>query len=650
MVVYLDLETFGTVDIKKSGAHKYTQDPQFKILLVGYAIDNGPVCLLDWQSATESQRREVFRLLEGAREIVAHNAQFERLALRAAGLDLSPAQFTCTFVRASYCGLPLGLDEAAKALGLQNQKLKSGTALINYFCTPRKTTAQKTLFDSDTLRNLPEEAPEKWEEFKDYLRADVEACRELYRELWSFGFTEKENYILDQKINDRGVLIDKQLAKNAQKFNKDLAHGYTVQLRHLTGLDNPNSDAQLKAWLSDQTGEKITNLAAEAVKTMEKQAPPGPVKEALRLRMLSSNRSVKKYDAALHIAGKEDRARGLLQFYGSRTGRWSGRGIQPQNMPRNYMNTLETARKLVKQGDFETLLFLYDDPQQVVKELLRTMIAAPFGCTFLIADFAAIEARVLAWMAGEKWRLEVFKTHGKIYEASASAMFGVPLESITKGSEYRSKGKIAELALGYQGGRGALESMGGADMGLSPQEMQDIVKKWRRANPAICSYWSEVEDAAINCILKGQKIEAGKCKFYTNAGRLIIELPSGRPLIYHAPEILSRPNGLHLIYQGQNQATRQWGRVGTYGGKITENIVQAVARDLLAYALQNVEAEGFKTVLHVHDEIIAEHPETGEAVEIALNKMLTAMTKLPEWATGLPLGADGFTSPFYIKD
>lgn len=650
MVVYLDLETFGTVDIKKTGAYKYTEDPQFKILLVGYAIDNGPVCLLDWQSATEPQRKEVFRLLEGAREIVAHNAQFERLALRAAGLDLSPAQFTCTAVRASYCGLPLGLDEAAKALGLQNQKLKSGTALINFFCTPKKATGQKTLFDSHALRNLPEEAPEKWEEFKDYLRADVETCRELYRELWHFNFTEKENYILDQRINDRGVLIDKKLAKNAQKFNKDLAHDFTVQLRRLTGLDNPNSDAQLKAWLTDQTGEKITTLAADAVEAMEKQAEPGPVKEALRLRMLSSNRSVKKYDAALHIAGKDERARGLLQFYGSRTGRWSGRGIQPQNMPRNYMKTLTTARDLVKAGDFETLLFLYEDPQQVIKELLRTMIAAPFGSTFLIADFAAIEARVLAWMAGEKWRLDVFQTHGKIYEASASAMFGVPLESITKGSEYRAKGKIAELALGYQGGRGALESMGGADMGLTPQEMQDIVKKWRRANPAICSYWSEVEEAAINVVLGRPKTKEGRCLFYTKAGRLVIELPSGRPLIYHAPEILSRPNGLHLIYKGQNQTTRQWGRVDTYGGKITENIIQAVARDLLAEAIKNVEAEGFKTVLHVHDEIIAEHQHVRKEAETALKEMLNAMTRLPEWAAGLPLDADGFISPFYIKD
>ena len=638
MKVYIDVETFSSVDLKKSGVYPYFESPDFQILLVGYAVDEGPVKVFDFQNITALSN--FYITLRKASELIAHNATFERLAFKRAGLDLP--RWSCTMVKASFCGLPASLEEAGKALNLNVKKDTAGKALIRYFslpCKPTKTNGGRT-------RNKPEDDPEKWQAFKDYLRDDVATTRELYKALEKYKFTEQENYELDQKINDFGVGLDRDLIRNAIELDKLTTHRLSVEARKLTGLDNPKSPAQLASWLSDQTGDDVENLRKDTVKEMLAGAT-GDVKRALELRLQTSNTSVKKYTAALHYTCQDGRARGLFQFYGAgRTGRWAGRGIQLQNMPRNYMKTLREARELVRQGDFETVDFLYDDAQQVLKELTRTMLTPSPGNVFLVADFSAIEARVLAWLAGERWRLEVFETHGKIYEASAAAMFGVPLESIDKGSPYRQKGKIAELALGYQGGVGALKTMGGEAMGLSEEEMGAIVKRWRRANPAISAYWRHVEDYAKEALTNpGKRITLGRLTFLYNREALIVALPSGRPLIYQRPKLAAGSFGEVIKYWGVDQTTRRFTILDTYGGKLVENIVQAVARDLLAFSLLSVDKAGFKIAMHVHDEVVVEAKSAD-----ALDFLLAEMVKKPSWAEGLPLAADGFACDFYQKD
>lgn len=645
MKIYIDLETFSSVDIKKTGVYPYFESPDFEILLVGYAIDDGSVIVFDWNDY--SPFAKFCTAAKFATERIAHNAAFERLALKAKGWNFP--WWTCTAVRAAYCGLPSSLEEAGRAAGLPIQKDAAGKALIRYFSMPCKPTKA----NGGRTRNLPEHDPEKWQAFKKYLARDVETLRGLHKALEPFKFTEQTNYILDQQINDRGVRIDAELVKNAVELDRVTTHKLTIEARKLTGLDNPNSTAQLASWLANQTGEEIESLRKDDVTAMLAGAQ-GAVKRALELRQMTSNTSVKKYQAASHYMCADSRARGLFQFYGAgRTGRWAGRGIQLQNLPRNYMKTLEAARELVRSGDFETLDFLYDSPQQVLKELTRTMIIPSEGNRLLIADFSAIEARVLAWLAGEKWRLDVFSTHGKIYEASASAMFGVPLESIDKGSPYRQKGKIAELALGYQGGVGALKTMGGEAMGLSEEEMDLIVKRWRRANQAITRFWSSVESTAKAALLNpNTKMPYKRLAFEylknKKADALTIELPSGRILVYQKPRIEAGRYGEVIKYQGVDQTTRQWARLDTYGGKLVENIVQAVSRDLLAFSISKALKAGIDVIAHVHDEIIAEAPE--REASATYRKLINLMAETPIWAKGLPLGADGFTAKFYQKD
>jgi DNA polymerase bacteriophage-type len=647
MRIYIDLETYSDIDIKKTGVYPYVESPNFEILLVGYAIDDGPVKVLT--PSDVAMLGDFLRLCRsGDYELIAHNATFERLALKREGWNFP--EWTCTAVRAAYCGLPSSLEEAGRAAGLPIQKDAAGKALIRYFSMPCKPT--KT--NGGRERNLPEHDSEKWQAFKDYLVKDVETTRELYKYLQGFEFTEQENYLIDQKINDRGVRIDADLVRNAVELDRLSTHKLTVEARKLTGLDNPNSPSQLASWLSHHTGDDITSLRKDDVKEMLASAE-GDVKRALELRQMTSNTSVKKYQAAQSYLCKDGRARGLFQFYGaSRTGRWAGRGIQLQNLPRNYMSTLEEARELVKQGDFETLDFLYESPQQVLKELTRTMII-PTPCNrLLIADFSAIEARALAWLAGEKWRLEVFRTHGKIYEASASAMFGVPLESIDKSSPYRQKGKIAELALGYQGGVGALKTMGGEAMGLSESEMSLIVTRWRKANPAIKRYWSGVEESAKLAVRNPNKKIPYKNLIFEfrlsgKEGALVITLPSKRILVYQKASLApSRFGGEVVKYWGVDQTTRRWVLLDTYGGKLVENIVQAVARDLLAVTIRRAVVLGIDVIAHVHDEVIAEAPES--LTDKAYSKLVELMSDPPDWAKGLPLGADGFTAKFYQKD
>jgi len=646
MKLFIDLETYSGIDIRKGGIYPYFESPDFEIMLIGYAINGGPIEIIDLTKADEAQRREDLReLLVRAEEIVAHNATFERLAFRALGLSVPTSKFSCTMVKAAFCGLPASLDQASKALDLPVKKDAAGKSLIKYFCVPCKPTQA----NGGRTRNQPEDAPEKWQAFIDYLVDDVATTRELYKALEPYKFTESDNYQLDQKINDRGVRIEKQLAVNALALNAEVVRALTVAVRESTGIDNPNSPAQLISWLNLHAEEVYENLTAATVEDRLPSAS-GTVRQVLLFRKLTSNTSIKKYQRALDYLCSDGRARGLIQFYGAgRTGRWAGRGIQLQNMPRNYMALLDMARDLILAGDFEALELLYDDPQQVLKELTRTMLAPSPGRVFLISDFAAIEARVIAWLAGEKWRLEVFSTHGKIYEASAAAMFGVPLEEITKGSDYRAKGKIAELALGYQGGANALATMGGAAMGLSDDDMRSIVKRWRKANPAIVKYWADVEAAAIKALKNPRKkIKLGYVTFVYDLKALLCFLPSGRPLIYQGPKLVPGRFGEAIKYQGADQKTGRWTSLDTYGGKLVENIVQAVARDLLAYSLQSVDAEGFDIVQHVHDEIVAEDEEAG--ADLALDLLIEAMVKKPSWAEGLPLAADGFVSPFYKKD
>lgn len=652
MNIFIDVETYSSADLKKSGVYPYFESPDFEILLIGYAVDDEDVVIFD---PSDSYAASKFtRLAAKADRLIAHNATFERLAFKASGFDFPV--WLCTMVKASFCGFPASLEEAGKALNLSIKKDLAGKALIRFFCIPCKPSKANDF----RTRNLPKDAPAKWHAFKDYLRDDVETTRLLFEALEAFDFTEQTNYLIDQRINDRGVALEIDLINNAVELDKLNGASHYAELLALTKLDNPNSPSQLSRWLTDRTGNDVEDLKAATVKDMLEGAE-GDVRRVLELRKMNSNTSVKKFASAKNYLCKDGRARGLFQFYGAgRTGRWAGRGIQLQNMPRNYMSTLSEARRLVIEKDFETLAFIYPDLQQVLKELTRTMLIPSPDNVLMVADFSAIEARVIAWLAREDWRLEVFETHGKIYEASASMMFSVSLESISfkdaegktqKGINYemRSKGKIAELALGYQGGVGALQAMGGEAMGLSVEEMQAIVKRWRRANPAICQFWADAQSAASKALAyPGKAIKLNGLTFRFENDALLCFLPSGRPLVYQKARLARGNFGPVIKYMGVDQLTRRWVLLETYGGKLVENIVQAVARDLLAVAIANAEAAGFKIVIHVHDEIVADEPREGS--EARYKELVKEMTKAPAWAFGLPLNADGFITDFYLKD
>ena len=641
MKIYIDIETYSEVPLKKTGVYPYFESLSFGILLIGYAVDAGPIVVFAYSDALALQK--FAKVCKQADELIAHNATFERLAFKKMGLNLPT--WTCTMIKSAYCGLPMSLGQVGVALNLSVQKSNTGAALIRYFsipCKPTKTNGGRT-------RNLPEHDPEKWQAFKDYLQDDVATTRDLHKALSVYKFTEAENYSLDQKINDRGVLLDLELINAAIELDATKTKELKTEARELTGLENPNSPAQLTGWLTDTTGKDVSNLTKDAVNEMLVSAT-GPAKRALEIRQQTSNTSIAKYTAAAFYACQDGRARGVSQFYGAgKTGRWAGRGIQLQNMPRNYMRTLSEARELVRQKDVDTLSFLYDDQQKVLKELTRTMLIASPGEVFLVADFSAIEARVLAWLAGEEWRLRVFRGDGKIYEASASAMFNIPVEEIDKGSPYRAKGKVAELALGYQGGVGALVAMGAGAMGLSEHEMKSIVARWRKSNQKIVGYWSEVGKVAKLALRNpNKKIKLGLLTFVYNRKALVIRLPSGRPLIFQSPQLGNGRFGEVIKHMGVCPTTKRWIQLETYGGKLVENIVQAVARDLLAHSMLTVDKQGFKIVLHVHDEIAVE--EDAAKADFALAELISAMLEKPEWAEGLPLDADGFVSEFYKKD
>ena len=642
-ILEMDIETFSDVDLIKCGVYAYADSPAFEVLLFAYSFDGGETRVIDLAQGEELPGEVAEAVFDGSVVKTAFNANFERTCLsKYFGRYLPPDSWHCSAVQAAVLALPRSLEDVGAVLGLDERKMKEGKELIRYFCVPCKPTKA----NGGRRRNLPCHAPEKWELFKAYCMRDVDVEKAIRGKLCKFPIPEGEMelYRLDQRINDRGVLVDMGLVRQAVKCECLHKEVVTRRAYELTGLENPNSVAQLKGWLGEN-GVEAESLSKKAVAEMIEESD-GEVEELLRLRLLMAKTSVKKYEAMERSVCSDGRVHGLLQFYGAnRTGRWAGRLVQVQNLPQNHIEDLELARRLVREGRFEDVEMLYDSTPKVLSELIRTAFVPEPGCRFVVADFSAIEARVLAWLAGERWRLEVFSSHGKIYEASASAMFHVAIEEVTKGSSLRQKGKIAELGLGYGGAAGALVSMGALDMGLSEDDLPPLVAAWRRANPHIAQFWWDVDKAAVEAVTKRAKTRAGRIGFEYRSGILFVMLPSGRKLAYVKPRMAVNKFGREgLTYEGILE-NKKWGRIETYGPKLVENIVQGTARDLLAEAMLRVERKGYPIVMHCHDEIIAEVPEGMGSVE----EMCEVMAVRPSWAEGLPLRADGYECPFYQK-
>ena len=643
-VLGLDIETYSDVDLIKCGVYAYADSPAFEVLLFAYSFDGEETQVIDLAQGEEFPAEVESAIFDEGVVKTAFNANFERTCLsKHFGRKLSPKSWHCSAVQAAMLALPRSLEDVGAVLGLEQQKMKEGKDLIRYFCVPCKPTK----INGGRTRNLPCHAPGKWELFKTYCVRDVDVEKAIRQKLRNYPIPEREMevYRLDQEINDRGVLVDRELVRQAVACDLLYKEIVTKRAYELTGLENPNSVAQIKGWLGEK-GVEMESLSKKAVADLIEESE-GEVQELLRLRLLMAKTSVKKYEAIERSVCTDGRVHGLLQFYGAnRTGRWAGRLVQVQNLPQNHIGDLELARILVKQGRFEDVELFYDSTPNVLSELIRTAFIPKPGCCFLVADFSAIEARVLAWLAGEQWRLEVFASHGKIYEASASAMFHVPIGEITKGSSLRQKGKISELALGYGGAVGALTSMGALDMGLTEAELSPLVSAWRNANPHITEFWWEVDAAAVRALTEKKKTKVGRICFEYRNGILFAELPCGRKLSYVKPRMTLNKFGRNgLTYEGIAESGK-WGRIETYGPKLVENIVQGTARDLLAEAMLRLKAHGFEIVMHVHDEAVLEVPEGESSVE----EVCGIMAEAPEWADGLPLRADGYACAFYKKD
>lgn len=647
----IDIETYSDLDIKKVGVYRYVDSANFEILLFAYAFDNEEVKVIDLVN-DEELPKEVIEALNDNKVIKsAFNANFERTSIsKFLNINLKPNEWSCTMIKALTLGLPGSLDSVSKALKFNEdkQKMKEGKALIQYFCKPCKATK----VNKGRTRNLPIHDMEKWNKFKEYCKQDVVVEREIRNKLSKYKTTEREIklWYLDQRINDTGIKVDTELIENAIECDKRYTEKLTKEAIKITGLNNPNSPAQLKKWLSDKVGFEITSLTKESIPEILKQVDDENVVRILELRKLMSKTSIKKYEAMKLAKGNDNRVRGLLQFYGAnRTGRWAGRLVQVQNLPQNHIEDLDLARNLLKEGDFDLIELLYDSVPDVLSQLIRTAFIPSEGHRFIVSDFSAIEARVIAWLAGEKWRLDVFNSHGKIYEASASQMFKVPIESIKKGSELRQKGKLAELSNGYGGSVGALISMGAIKMGLKEEELQPIVTAWRNANPNITKFWWDVDKAAKKAIKDRTIVEIQHgIKFIYNPGVLFIELPSSRRLSYLRPKIEPHTtfSGDKITYEGMEQTSKQWKRIDTYGPKLVENIVQATARDCLREAMFNVTDAGYSIVMHVHDELVIDVDKKGGSLE----EVNSIMGKEISWAKGLPLKADGYECDYYKKD
>ena len=643
-ILEIDIETYSDVDLIKCGVYAYADSPAFEVLLFAYSFDGEETQVIDLAQGEELPAEVAEAVIDDSVVKTAFNANFERTCLsRHFGRRLSPKSWHCSAVQAAMLALPRSLEDVGAVLGLEQQKMKEGKDLIRYFCVPCKPTKA----NGGRTRNLPCHAPEGWELFKTYCIRDVDVEKAIRHKLRNHPIPESEMevYWLDQEINDRGVLVDRELVRRAVSCDLLYKDIVTKRAYELTGLENPNSVEQLKGWLGEQ-GMEIDSLSKKAIGDLI-QETDGEVEELLKLRLLMAKTSVKKYEAMERCVCTDGRVHGLLQFYGAnRTGRWAGRLVQVQNLPQNHIPDLELARNLVKQERFEDVEVFYDSTPNVLSELIRTAFIPKPGYRFVVADFSAIEARVLAWLSGEQWRLDVFASHGKIYEASASAMFHVPIEEVTKGSPLRQKGKISELALGYGGSVGALISMGALDMGLAEEELAPLVSAWRSANPYITQFWWDVDTAAVKAVTEKKKTRVGKITFEYKSGILFVELPSGRKLSYVKPRMALNKFGRNgLTYEGIAE-NKKWSRIETYGPKLVENIVQGTSRDLLAEAMLRVETKGYPIVMHCHDEIIAEVPDGIGAVE----EMCTVMAEQPEWAAGLPLRADGYECAFYKKD
>ena len=655
----IDIETYSSVELPKCGVYKYTEAPDFDILLFGYSADGGPVQMVDLASGETIPDEVVAALTDDMVTKWAFNAQFERICLSRwlrdhGGFDntgysnpedsdgnyLDPAAWKCTMIWSAYMGLPLSLEGVGTVLGLGKQKLTEGKDLIRYFCQP----CAPTKANGGRTRNLPRHAPDKWTAFKRYNIRDVEVEMSIQDKLARFPVPDAvwEEYRLDQQINDRGVAIDRELVRQAIEMDARSRAELTTAMKALTALENPNSVQQMKQWFSDN-GLTIDSLGKKEVMELLKTAP-AELQTVLLLRQQLAKSSIRKYQAMEKAVCVDGRARGMFQFYGAnRTGRWAGRIIQMQNLPQNHLSDLAEARALVRSGDFDGVELLYEDVPDTLSQLIRTAFIAKPGYKFIVADFSAIEARVLAWFAGERWRQEVFESGGDIYCASASQMFKVPVEKHGVNGHLRQKGKIAELALGYGGSVGALKAMGALDMGLTEDELQPLVTAWRNSNPNIVKFWWEIDRAAMNAVKYHMNGEVDNIHFCYQSGMLFITLPSGRRLSYIKPKLGTNQFGSECItYEGVG-STKKWERLETYGPKLVENIVQATARDILCYAMCTL-SHCFIT-MHIHDELVIEADP-----RMSLEAVCEQMGRTPPWAEGLKLRADGYETPFYKKD
>lgn len=658
----IDLETYSDVNLKKAGLYRYVQSPAFEILLFAYSFDGAPTQVIDMAQGEEIPMEVIHALTDPQCLKHAYNAAFEWYCLsKYMGAQLPPAQWRDTMLHGLYAGYTAGLDATGRALGIpeDKQKLTTGKALIRYFCAPCKPTKA----NGGRTRNYPHHDPEKWELFKTYNGQDVVAETEIERRLSVFpvpDFVQKQ-WETDLLINARGVAVDMDFCEGALELGETIRAQLTDEAVQLSGLQNPNSVKQLARWLSAETGDDITTLRKETIKELLGRDNADHVQRMLEIRQELGKTSTKKYDAIEAAVCDDGRVRGLLQFYGAnRTGRWAGRLVQVQNLPRTYTEPLEFARELVKGRKLDALRTVYGSPNDTLSQLIRTAFVAAPGNILIDADFSAIEARVISWLADEEWRLEVFRTHGKIYEASASQMFGVPLERIKKGNpEYslRQRGKVAELALGYQGGVPAMRQMDTGKLlaDLPDEEIKDIVDKWRNTNPKIRNLWYSFNDAAIRVIQNGGSLRVRCCTFARECDCIrgttcmTISLPSGRKLYYVEPSVgENRWGGPSITYMGVNDKNK-WGRIETYGGKLVENVVQAIARDCLAQAIEHLEAAGLPVVFHIHDEVVIDTAafDTNDAM---LDKVVKIMSTPIPWAEGLPLGADGWVGAFFKKD
>lgn len=655
----IDIETYSNVELPKCGVYKYAEAPDFDILLFGYSADGGPVQVVDLASGETIPAEIIAALTDDSVTKWAFNAQFERICLSrwlrdhggfdnigysipedSVGNYLDPAAWKCTMIWSAYMGLPLSLEGVGAVLGLGKQKLTEGKELIRYFCQP----CAPTKANGGRTRNLPRHAPDKWSAFKRYNIRDVEVEMSIQDKLARFPVPDAvwEEYRLDQQINDRGVAIDRELVRQAIEMDSRSRAELTTAMKALTALENPNSVQQMKQWFSDN-GLTIDSLGKKEVMELLKTVP-AELQTVLLLRQQLAKSSIRKYQAMEKAVCVDGRARGMFQFYGAnRTGRWAGRIIQMQNLPQNHLPDLAEARALVRSGDFDGVELLYEDVPDTLSQLIRTAFIAKPGYKFIVADFSAIEARVLAWFAGERWRQGVFESGGDIYCASASQMFKVPVEKHGVNGHLRQKGKIAELALGYGGSVGALKAMGALDMGLTEDELQPLVTAWRNSNPNIVKFWWEIDRAAMNAVKYHMNGEVDSIQFCYQSGMLFITLPSGRRLSYIKPKLGTNQFGSECItYEGVG-STKKWERLETYGPKLVENIVQATARDLLCYAMRTL-SHCFIT-MHIHDELVIEADP-----RMSLEAVCEQMGRTPPWVEGLKLRADGYETPFYKKD